>query len=197
LPLALLTALFDGADAVRSVPLAGGVAVSADFVLGAPGAGLGVAALGGVLGVWGAEGSGLGTGAFADGAGVTGVVAAGGDVGVGACAADGVEGAVGVAAGGGVSTFGVLGGALGTGACTGGSGDVVTFAGGVGSNHPPISGTAMTAITARTSKTKTARNQPVAKMLRCPYSSCSSSSRKSSSSGRSGLNARSSLSARS
>jgi hypothetical protein len=90
-----------------------------------------------------------------------------------------------------LTTGGALtaGGVLGTGAGVedGSLGFVVTFGGGVGSNQPPMSGTAMTATTARTRRTSTARNQPVAKMLRWPYSSCSSSSMKSSWSGRSGL----------
>ncbi len=97
--------------------------------------------------------------------------------------------ALGIWAAGGGGAGALDGGGLGAGASVGdGSlGFVVTFGGGVGSNQPPISGTAMTATTARTRRTSTARNQPVAKMLRWPYSSCSSSSRKSSWSGRSGL----------
>jgi hypothetical protein len=101
---------------------------------------------------------------------------AGGAAALGIWLAGGVPGAL---AGGGLGA--------GKGAEEGSLGFVVTFGGGVGSNQPPISGTAMTATTASTSKTNTARNQPVAKMLRWPYSSCSSSSRKSSWSGRSGL----------
>jgi hypothetical protein len=137
--------------------------------------------------------AGAGVGVLTEGA-----VIAGGGVGVGAVGAAGVAAGGGV--GGGAATLGIWpagglagglvgGGVVGTGT-TGGDGSlglVVTRGGGVGSNQPPMSGTAMTATTARTSRTSTARNQPVAKMLRWPYSSCSSSSRKSSCSGRSGL----------
>ena len=59
-----------------------------------------------------------------------------------------------------------VGGLAGGVAVDGASLFVTVRGGGVGSNHPPISGIAMTAITARTSSTSTARNQPVAKMLR-------------------------------
>jgi hypothetical protein len=127
----------------------------------------------------------LAAGAGSDGGGTVGA-------GAGAAAGGGVAGgaaAVGIwVAGGGAGSL-AGGGVLGTGTVVkGGSlGFAVTFGGGVGSNQPPISGTEMTATTARTRRTSTARNQPVAKMLRWPYSSCSSSSRKSSWSGRSGL----------
>jgi hypothetical protein len=119
--------------------------------------------------------SGIG---FAEGLGAGEVAETGGAAGGGASDLSGAEDVCpGVA--------GIIGSLCGDGFAGSGLCRAAVFGGalGEGSNQFKRYGSETTTTIARTVSTRTARNQPAAKMLRGAYSCCSSSSRKSSLSG--------------